>query len=54
MESFQKTENYEVFYEAVEGEELKNFEVFKHYVIIELISDRKEFFKGFSYFHLFL
>lgn len=46
VESFQQKEKYEIFFEAKENEELKNFEVFKHYVLIELISDRKEFFKG--------
>ncbi len=46
IENFQNKDNYDIFFEAAEGEELKNFEVFKHYVLIELISERREFFKG--------
>ena len=46
VESFQKQENYEFFFEAKNGEELKNFEVFKHYVLIQVISNSIEHFKG--------
>lgn len=46
VESFQKQENYEVFFEAKNDEELKNFEVFKHYVLIQVISNSNEHFKG--------
>ena len=50
VEAFQNKENYEVFFEVQNGEVLKNFEVFKHYVIIEVISDSKELFKGKTFF----
>jgi len=46
IEAFQKKENYEVFYEAKEGEEIKNFEAFRHYILIELVFEGKESFKG--------
>lgn len=46
VEKFQKPENYEVFYEAMDGEKILKFEVFKNFVAINLLKDGNEFFKS--------
>lgn len=52
-QAFQKPENYEVFYQALDGEKIINFEVFKNYVVINLLKDGKEFFKSNHFIHFF-
>lgn len=51
-QAFQNSENYEIFYQALDGEKITNFEVFRNYVVINLFKDGKEFFKS-NYFIIF-